>query len=73
MADMPTEVALMGAATNALVIISGLSIIDAQLKADREPIRATAAEAARCKRAGARAKAKAAQRGGPSPQSLGRV
>ena len=66
--DMPTEVILRGAATHALV--SGLSFVDAKLKADREPIRAMAAEAAKCKRADARAKAKAAQQGGPSPQSL---
>ena len=32
---------------------------------------AMAAEAAKCKRADARAKAKAAQQGGPSPQSPG--
>ena len=66
--DLPTEVALRGAATQALV--SGLSGVDAQLKVDREPIRAMAAEVVKCKRADARAKAKAAQQGGPSPQSL---
>ena len=70
--DLPTEVALRGAATQALV--GGLSWVDAQLKVDREPIRAMAAEAVKCKpwckRADARAKAKAAQQGGPSPQSL---
>ena len=65
---MPTEVALRGAATQALV--SGLSCVDAQLKVDWEPIRAMAAEAVKCKRADARAKAKVAQQGGPSPQSL---
>ena len=59
--DMPTEVALRGAATQALV--SGLSCVDAQLKVDREPIRAMAA-------ADARAKAEVAQQGGPSPQPL---
>ena len=48
-----------------------MSCVDAQLKVDREPIRAMAAEAVKCKRADARAKAKAAQQGGPSPQSLG--
>ena len=58
---------LRGAATHALV--SGLSFVNAKLKVDREPIRAMAAKAAKCKRAGARAKAKAAQQGGPSPQS----
>ena len=67
--DMPTEVALRGAATQALV--SGLSCVDAQLKVDREPIRAMAAASVKCKRADARAKAKVAQEGGSSPQSLG--
>ena len=67
--DLPTEVALRGASTQALV--SGLSCVDAQLKVDREPIRTMAAAAVKCKRAGARAKAKAAQEGGPSPQSPG--
>ena len=62
--DLPTEVALRGASTPALV--SGLSGVDAQLKVDREPIRAMAAEAVKCKRADARAKAKVAQQGGPS-------
>ena len=66
--DMPTEVILRGAATHALA--SGLSCVDAQLKVDRGQIRAMAAEAAKCKRADACAKAKAAQQGGPSPQSL---
>ena len=67
--DLPTEVALREAATQALV--SGLSGVDAQLKVDRKPIRAmAAAEAVKCKRADARAKAKVAQQGGPSPQSL---
>ena len=67
--DLPTEVALRGASTQALV--SGLSCVDAQLKVDREPIRTMAAAAVKCKRADARAKAKAAQEGGPSPQPLG--
>ena len=67
--DMHTEAPLGGAATHALV--GGLSFVDAQLKTDRVPIRAMAAEAAKCKRADARAKAKAAQQGGPSPQSQG--
>ena len=67
--DLPTEVALRGAATEALV--SGLSWTDAQLKVDREPIRAMAAEAVKCRRANARAQAKAAQQGGLSPQSPG--
>ena len=67
--DLPTEVALRGAATQALV--SGLSCVDAQLKVDREPIRAMAAAAVKCKRADARAKAKVAEEGGPSPQPLG--
>ena len=66
--DLPTEVALRGAATKALV--SGLSWVDSRLKADREPTRAMTAEAVKCKRADARAKAKVAQQGGPSPQSL---
>ena len=66
--DLPTEVALRGASTQALV--SGLSCVDAQLKVDREPIRAMAAAAVKCKRARARAKSKAAQGGPPSPQSL---
>ena len=68
--DLPTEVALRGAATHA--VVNGLSWVDAQLKVhvDREPIRAMAAEAVKCKRADARAKEKAAQQGGPSPQSL---
>ena len=57
---LPTEMALQGAATRAL------SGVDAQLKVDREPIRAMAAEAVMCKRADARAKAKAARQGGPS-------
>ena len=57
------------AVTQALV--SGLSCVDAQLKVDREPIRAMAAAAVKCKRADARAKAKVAQEGGSSPQSLG--
>jgi len=39
-------------------------------KVDREPIRALAAAAVKCKRAGARAKLKAAQEGPPSPQPL---
>ena len=71
LADMPTEVVLRGAATHALV--SGVSFVDAKLKVDREPIRAMAAEAVKrrnCKHADARAKAKAAQQKGPSPQSL---
>ena len=68
LADMPTEVALGGAATHALV--GGLSCVDAKPRVDRDPIRAMAAEAAKCKRADARAKAKAAREGGPSPQSL---
>ena len=38
---------------------------------DREPIRAMAAEAVKCRRANARAQAKAAQQGGLSPQSPG--
>ena len=67
--DMPTEVALRGVATQALV--GGLSFVDAKLKVDWEPIRAMAAEAVKCKRADARAKAKAAQQGGPPPQPLG--
>ena len=46
--DMPTEVALRGAATHALV--SGLSFVDAQLKADRKPPHAMAAEAVKCRR-----------------------
>ena len=70
--DLPTEVALRGAATRALV--SSLSHVDARLGVDREfePIRAMApaAEAAKCRRADARAKAKVSQRGGPSPQPL---
>ena len=66
--DLPTEVALRGASTQALV--SGLSCVDAQLKVDREPIRAMAAAAVKCKRAGARAESKAAQGGPPSPRSL---
>ena len=67
----PTEVALRGAATQAPV--SGLSCVnvDAQLKVDREPIRTMAAAAVKCERADARAKAKVAQKGGPSPQTLG--
>ena len=67
--DLPTEVALRGAATQALV--SGLSWADAQLKVDREPVRAMAAAVVKCKRADARAKAKAAHQGGLSPQSPG--
>ena len=64
--DLPTEVALRGAATQALV--GGLSWVDAQLKVNREfePIRAIAAEAVKCKRADARAKENAAQQGGPA-------
>ena len=69
--DLPTEVALRGEATKALV--SGMSAVDAQLKVDREPIRtmAPAAGAVKCRRAEAhaRAKAKGAQQGAPSPQS----
>ena len=61
---LPIEMALQGAATRAL------SGVDAQLKVDREPIRAMAAEAVKCKRADARAKAKEARQGGPSPQPL---
>ena len=68
LADMPNEVILRGAATHALA--SGMAFVDAKLKVDREPIRAMAAGAVKCKRAGARAKAKAAQQGGPSLQSL---
>ena len=59
MAGMPTEVILRGAATHALV--SGLAFVDAKLKVDLEPIRVMAAGAAKCKRAGARAQAEAAQ------------
>ena len=45
--------------------------VDAQqLKADREPTRTLAAAAVKCKRAGERAQAKAAQEGAPSPQPL---
>ena len=65
--DLPTEVALRGEATRALV--SGLGAVDAQLKVDREPIRTMAAEAVKCKRAEARPKAKEAQQGAPSPKS----
>ena len=65
--DLPTEVALREASTQALV--SGLSYVDAQLKVDRGPIRALAAAAVKCKREGARAKSKVAQEGPPSPQS----
>ena len=69
---LPAEVALRGAAaaTRALVPVSGLSGVEARLKVDREPLRAMAAdhEVAKCKRA--RANAKAALQGGPSPQSL---
>ena len=65
---LPTEVSLRGASTQALV--SGLSYVDAQLKVDREPIRALAAAAVKCKRAGARAKSKATQGPPPSPRSL---
>ena len=68
--DLPTEGALGGAATHALV--GGLSCVDhdAKPRVDRDPIRAMAAKAAKCKRADARAKAKAAREGVPSPQSL---
>ena len=55
-----------------IIIISiNTHCADAQLKVDREPIRAMATEAAKCKRADACAKAKVAQQGGPrpSPQS----
>ena len=62
LADMPTEVALRGAATHA--VVSGLGFVDAKLKVERGAIRAMAAEAAKCKRADARAKAKA--EGGPT-------
>ena len=48
-------------------LVSGLAF-DAKLKVDREPIRAMAAEAVKRKRVDARAKAKAARQGGPSPQ-----
>jgi hypothetical protein len=65
--DLPTEVALRGEATKALV--SGMGAVDAQLKVDREPIRTMAAEAVKCKRAVARAKAKETKQGAPSPQS----
>ena len=67
--DLLTEVALRGAATQ--VLVSGLSWTDAQLKVDREPIRAMAADAVKCKRADARAKAKEAQQGGPSRSHKG--
>ena len=72
LADIPTEVILRGAATHDHMhaLGSGLGCVDVQLKVDRGPVRAMAAEAAKCKRADARAKAKAAQQGGPSPQSL---
>ena len=69
LADMPNEVILRGAATHALAS-GGMAFVDAKLKVDREPIRAMAAGAVKCKRAGVRAKAKAAQQGGPSLQSL---
>ena len=65
--DLPTEVALRGEATRALV--SGLGAVDAQLKVDREPIRTMAAAAVKCKRAVSRAKAKGTKQGAPSPQS----
>ena len=58
--DMPTEAILRGAATHALDPLSGLASTDAKPKADREVIRTMAAEAVKCKRADARAKAKAA-------------
>ena len=48
----------------------GLAFVDAKLQVDREPIRAMAAEAVKRKCVVARAKAKVAQQGGPSPQSL---
>ena len=48
LADMTTEVILRGAATHALV--SGLAFVDAKPKVDREPIRAMATEAVKCKR-----------------------
>ena len=69
---MPTEVGLMirGAATHAGALVRGLSFVDAKLEADREPIRAMVAEAAKRKRADARAKAKAAQQGGPGPSCI---
>jgi hypothetical protein len=68
--DLPTEVALRGASTQALVSGLSCSCVDAQLKVDREPIRAMAAAAVKCKRAGARAQSKAAQGGPSSPRSL---
>ena len=66
--DLPTEGALGGAATHALV--GCLSCVDAKPRVDRDPIRAMAAEEAKCKRADARAKARAAREGAPPPQSL---
>ena len=57
---------LRGAATQALA--NGLAFTDA--KVDREPIRTMAAEAVKRRRADSRTKTKAAQQGGPSPQSL---
>ena len=71
--DLPTEVALRGAATQALASGHGLSAVDAQLKVDREPIRTMAAEAVKCKRAEARAKAKETQQGAPSPHVQSQV
>ena len=62
LADTPTEVILRGAATHARALVSGLAFVDAKLKADREPIRAMAAEAVKLKRADARAKSKADRR-----------
>ena len=55
LAGMPTEVIHRGArvATHALVIMSGLAFADVELKVDREPVRAMAAEGVKCKRSDA--------------------
>ena len=68
--DLPTEVALWGPGASTQPLVSGLSCVDAQLKVDRAPIRTMAAAAVKCKRADARANAKGAKGGGPSPQPL---
>ena len=68
LADRATEVRLRarGRATKALV--SGIALVDAALKVERDPMRARATELAKAKRATARGKAKAAKKASPSPR-----
>ena len=66
LADRATEVRLRARATKALV--SGIALVDAALKVERDPIRVRATELVKAKGATARGKAKAAKKASPSPR-----